>query len=192
MRCVMLFRMKDKTRVDFFLVLTLFLPVFWEQLASIALSVVSTAISSNIDTAYLTATSLVGSVVGPLTALYGSIATGASLLMSQYIGAGDEDKSRKLFATSNVIGMAVSLAISIIIILFRTPILHYFYPNMSDTFIHNGSIYAIFLALTIPMSFFRTNIIGILRGCLNTKGPLYISLFAKSSSIFSPTIGLPI
>lgn len=179
----MLFRMKSSTRIDFALVLTLFLPVFWEQLASVLLSVISSAISSNIDPAYLNATSLVGSAVGPLTTLYGSIATGSAILMSQYMGAGDNARARKLFATSNLMGFTVSFLISAFIIVFRTPVLKLLYPNMSEGFLINANIYAIFLAITVPMSFFRTNIIGILRGCLNTKGPLYISLFGGVADI---------
>ncbi len=179
----MLFRMKSSTRIDFALVLTLFLPVFWEQLASVLLSVVSSAISTNIDPAYLNATSLVGSAVGPLTTVYGSIATGSAILMSQYMGAGDNARARKLFATSNLMGFAVSFLISAFIIIFRAPVLSLLYPNMSESFLVNANIYSIFLAITVPMSFFRTNIIGILRGCLNTKGPLYISLFGGVADI---------
>ena len=173
----MLFRLKQNTRLDFLLIFTLFLPVFWEQLASILLSVISTTVSSNIDTTYLNVTSLVGSVVGPLTNLYVSIATGASILMSQYMGANDKDKTMKLFATSNLLGVFISLIISLSVILFRDPVLKAVYPNMSQYFLDNASIYSIFLAITVPMTFFRTNIIGILRGALNTKGPLYISFF---------------
>ena len=110
----MLFRMKNSTRVDLLLVITLFLPVFWEQLASVLLSVISSAISSNIDTTFLNATSLVGNAVGPLTTLYGSIATGTAILMSQYMGAGDDNRSRKLFTTSNTLGLIISFIIGLI------------------------------------------------------------------------------
>ena len=173
----MLFRIKENTRIDFALAFTLFLPIFWEQLASVLLSVISSAISSNIDPTFLNATSLVGSVVGPLTNIYAAIATGTAILMSQYFGANDDLQARKLFSTSNTLGLSIAFSISIIIILFRSPILDFLYPNMSEFFLVNAKTYAIFLSITIPMSFFRTNIIGILRGALNTKGPLYISLF---------------
>lgn len=179
----MLFHMKNRTRVDVALVITLFLPVFWEQLASVLLSVVSSAISSNIDTSFLNATSLVGSAVGPLTTLYGSIATGTAILMSQYMGAGDDNRARKLFTTSNALGLSIALCIALAIVILRDQVLHLLYPNMSETFFINAKTYAIFFAITVPMSFFRTNIIGILRGCLNTKGPLYISLFGGAADI---------
>ncbi len=180
----MIFRIKDNTRLDLFLIFTLFLPVFWEQLASVLLSVLSSVISSNIDTTYLNVTSLVGSVVGPLTTLYASIASGASILMSQYMGASDTERSKKLFSTSNILGLSVSLLISFLIVFFHNPVLRAFYPNMSESFFKNGAVYSIFLAFTVPMTFFRTNVIGILRGALNTKGPLYISLFGGVIDLF--------
>lgn len=170
-------KLKYNTKIDIALIVTLFLPVFWEQLASILLTMISSMISTNIDTSFLNATSLVGSVFGPFTTLYGCVASGSAILISQYIGASDEERSRSLFSTSMLIGTVISVVISAIIILFHDPILRSTYPDMSETFFKNANIYAVFYAVTLPMGFFRTNMIGILRGCLNTKGPLYISLF---------------
>ena len=172
-----MFKLKYNTRVDIMLVLTLFLPVFWEQLASILLSMISSMISTNIDTNFLNATSLVGSVFGPFTTLYGCVASGSAILISQYIGAEDNERSRSLFSTSMLIGTVISVVISAVIIIFHNPILRSTYEGMSESFFINANIYSVFYALTLPMGFFRTNMIGILRGCLNTKGPLYISLF---------------
>ncbi len=172
-----MFRIKNNVRIDIMLVITLFLPVFWEQLASIVLSMISSMISTNIDTSFLNATSLVGSVFGPFTTLYGCVASGSAILISQYIGAEDNERSRSLFSTSMLIGTVISVLISAVIILFHDPILRSTYPDMSETFFKNANIYSVFYAITLPMGFFRTNMIGILRGCLNTKGPLYISLF---------------
>jgi len=76
-----------------------------------------------------------------------------------------------------IIGTFISVLITAVVILFHNPILRATYPDMSESFFENANIYAVFYALTLPMGFFRTNMIGILRGCLNTKGPLYISLF---------------
>lgn len=172
-----MFRIKNNVKIDILLVFTLFLPVFWEQLASIALTMASSMISTNIDTGFLNATSLVGSVFGPFTTLYGCVASGSAILISQYIGANDNERSRSLFSTSMLIGTAISLVISAAILIFRDPIIRSTYSGMSEDFFTNANIYSIFYAITLPMGFFRTNMIGILRGCLNTKGPLYISLF---------------
>ncbi len=172
-----MFRLKSNTRIDIMLVITLFLPVFWEQLASIVLAMISSIISTNIDTSFLNATSLVGSVFGPFTTLYGCVASGSAILISQYIGAEDEERSRSLFSTSMLIGTLISVLISVVVVLFHDPILRSTYPDMSETFFKNANVYSIFYAITLPMGFFRSNMIGILRGCLNTKGPLYISLF---------------
>ncbi len=171
-------RLKHDTKVDLLLIFTLFLPVFWEQLASIVLTMISSMISSNIDTSYLNATSLVGSVFAPFTTLYSCIATGASILISQYMGAQDSQRSRSLFSTSMILGTGISLAVALCIIVFRNPILRASYPNMSEHFFESGNLYAIFYALSLPMGFFRSNMIGILRGSLDTKGPFYISLFS--------------
>lgn len=172
-----MFKIKNNVKIDILLIITLFLPVFWEQLASIVLTMVSSMISTNIDTNFLNATSLVGSVFGPFTTLYGCVASGSAILISQYLGADDNEKSRSLFSTSMLIGTAISLVIALVIIVFRNPILRSTYSGMSEVFFTNANIYSIFYAITLPMGFFRTNMIGILRGCLNTKGPLYISLF---------------
>ena len=172
-----MFKLKYNVKIDIMLVITLFLPVFWEQLASILLTMISSMISTNIDTNFLNATSMVGSVFGPFTTLYGCVASGSAILISQYIGANDNDRSRSLFSTSMLIGTAISVVIAVIVVLFRNPILRSTYSGMSETFFTNANIYSVFYAITLPMGFFRTNMIGILRGCLNTKGPLYISLF---------------
>ena len=181
-------RRKFEARVDLWLVISLFFPVFWEQLASMVLAMVSSIISTNIDTSFLNATSLVGSVFGPFTTLYGCVASGAAILVSQYIGAGDEERSRNLFSTSMLIGTLISIVIAAVIILFHNPILRATYPDMSEAFFTNANIYSVFYAITLPMGFFRTNMIGILRGCLNTKGPLYISLFGGIIDILTKWI----
>lgn len=172
-----MFKLKYDQKIDVMLVITLFLPVFWEQLASILLAMVSSMISTNIDTNFLNATSLVGSVFGPFTTLYGCVASGSAILISQYIGAEDEERSKSLFSTSMLIGTVISALIAVVIALFHDPILRSTYPDMSESFFENANVYAVFYAITLPMGFFRSNMIGILRGCLNTKGPLYISLF---------------
>lgn len=172
----MFFKLKDNSRTDLLLVLTLFLPLFWEQLASVLLGMISTIISSNIDTNLLNATSLVGSAFGPVTTIYGCVASGAAILISQYVGANDEKKARSLFSTSTLLGCGIALLTAILIIVFRNGFLRFTYPDMSEAFFENANIYSFFYALVLPLTFFRSNMIGILRGCLNTKGPLYISL----------------
>ena len=179
----MLLLIKEKTKIDFYLILTLFFPVFAEQLASILLSVFSTAVSSNIDTVYLNATTLVTNIVSPIATLDGSIALGSSILISQYMGARDTVKSRKLFATSNLLGLFISITISFVFICFSKQIITFFYPNMSESFFYNASIYSIFYSLCLPFIFLRTNIIGVLRGSLNTKAALYISLSLGALSL---------
>ena len=178
-----MFKLKNNAKIDILLVITLFLPVFWEQLASMMLTVISSIISTNIDTTYINATSLVGSVFGPFTTLYGCVASGSAILISQYLGANDEERSRSLFSSSMLLGTLVSLVISLVIIFFHNPILRSVYPDMSEKFFTNANIYSVFYALTLPMGFFKSNMIGILRGCLNTKGPLYISLFGGIADI---------
>lgn len=169
-------RIKESVKIDILLVLTLFFPVFAEQLASILLSVFSSAVSSNIDTVYLNATTLVTNIVNPITTINSSIALGSGILISQYMGADDREKSRKLFATSNLLGLILSFAIALVFICFSKQIVSFFYPNMSESFFYNASIYSVFYSLCIPLIFLRTNVVGILRGSLNTKAALYISL----------------
>ncbi len=169
-------REKYVKNVDFILVVTLLLPVFAEQFASVFLAMASSVISSNVDTNIINVTSLVSSVISLPSPIYSAIASGGAILMSHAMGAGDTARARKLFTTSMHLGLVIATFIAVCIICVKSPLLRAFYPAMSEEFFEAGEIYAVFAALSFPINFFQTNTIGIMRSCLNTKGAFLISL----------------
>ncbi|MBQ9975302.1 MAG: hypothetical protein IJP16_02255 [Clostridia bacterium] len=161
---------------DYFLVITLLIPIFAEQFASVFLAMISNMVSSNIDTNIINVTTLVSSVIGLPGALYGCIASGCAILMSHAMGGGDTEKARKLFTTSMHLGISIALLVTASAILFGQPLLRAVYPNMSEEFFKLGRIYTVFVAIGFPISFYQTNCIGIMRSSLNTTGAFLISM----------------
>jgi Na+-driven multidrug efflux pump len=169
-------RRKRVSNPDFLLVVTILLPIFAEQFASVFLAALSNMVSSNIDTNIINVTTLVSGVVSLPAALYGCIASGTAILMSHDMGAGDTVKARRLFTTSMHLGILVALFVSLLVILFGQPLLRAVYPKMSQEFFELGRIYTIFISVGFPIGFYQANCIGIMRSSLNTKGAFLISM----------------
>ena len=167
---------KRTLNVDVILVITLFLPIFAEQFASVFLTFLSNLVSSNIDTGILNVTSLVSSVITLPGALYTCIASGTSIRMSHATGAGDTRRARSLFTTSMHLGLLIAIVIAIVISLSNRVLIRSVYPAMSEHFFEMAGVYAVFASLCFPIDFYQTNTIGIMRSCLNTKGAFFISL----------------
>ena len=167
---------KRTLNVDVILVITLFLPIFAEQFASVFLAFLSNLVSSNIDTGILNVTSLVSSVITLPGALYSCIASGTSIRTSHAMGAGDTQRARSLFTTSMHFGLVIATVIAVVISLSNRVLIRSVYPAMSEHFFQMAGVYAVFAALCFPIDFYQTNTIGIMRSCLNTKGAFLISL----------------
>lgn len=126
-----------------------------------------------------TALSAVGTAAMPaqvLTALFLGIGTGAGIMVSQYMGAGDMDSIRRTLHTGNGFLLACSLPLTVLGVLAAPWVLRFM--NVPDeAFGLSQSYLAILLLGTVASLGYNMNA-GVLRGMGDSRSPLYFLIFA--------------
>lgn len=179
----MLNKLRNRLSDETLLIIAVFLPACAESASSFILSAVLSVIHSNVDKFILSSISFSGTITAFAGAFYSSIATGTAILMSHLFGANNRQKMEKLFRTSMAFGFIVALFLAIPLIVFSEPILRAIYPDLSNEFIHNSKIYLMFTAATMPFSFIIANSSGIMRACLNNKGPYAVTIMSSGTRL---------
>lgn len=109
-----------------------------------------TMMVSNVGSSAISAVSLVDAINTLVIQVFAAMATGATIICSQYIGRGDEKSSNKA-ARQVVIAMAfISLALSCVGVAFRKPLLKLIFGKVEAPVMENALIYFLITVLFYP------------------------------------------
>lgn len=98
--------------------LTLFLPIFVEQTLKSLMSTVNVYILGNFSDEAVAAVGVATQIVNMQMIIYFVIGIGASIVISQYLGAGDKEQAKKVSGVAVVLVTAIGLVIGSIIAVF--------------------------------------------------------------------------
>ena len=158
-------------------VLTLALPVVGENLLQTALGIVDTLLVARLGAAQLAG---VGTALQPIFFLFSilsAIAVGAAILISQAVGAQDQQRTALLAKQSLVGCVALAAPVSLVGVALAEPSLRMF--GVTDAVAHYGTQYVqITLATSLVL------IVGfvagsLLRGAGDTRSPMLVALLAN-------------
>ena len=128
----------------------LILPLILEQTLVITVGMVDTMMVSSVGEAAVSGVSLVDMLVNLVFSVFAALATGGSVVTSQYLGAGKTkdacNSSRQLIVTSAVFAlgvMAVCMAAC-------RPILSFFFGSIEADVMQNAQLYLLISALSFP------------------------------------------
>ena len=101
----------------------LLIPIVVEQLLNSFMGMVDTMMVSNLGSQAISGVSLVDSVNNLIVQLFSAMATGAAIICSHYIGMRNKDGANKAARQVVLTVMVISLAITILGLIFRRPLL---------------------------------------------------------------------
>jgi len=163
-------------------------PLWVENMLRTTLTTVDVFMLSFFSEQAVAAVGLVNQFVFFLQLMYLMVASGASILLAQYLGAGDHDKAHKTALGSFVLGVAFAVSLSLVLAL-GAPLIIGCYglePRVHDYAVQFLAIYAsgsVFVAFSMLQS-------TILRVHGHTRAPMYVNMAANVLNILGNSLAL--
>lgn len=137
--------------------------------------VVSTVFVGWLGKEALSAVGLVNTLTNFILVLFVALSTGCTVLVARLIGEGEKDKAREAVKQSVVIGMAVSLVVSVLCYIFAKSIISLFFGKADPEVVDTAVAYFKITLYTFPLALVNIMVSGTLRGAGDTRTPMGIA-----------------
>lgn len=144
--------------------LSIVLPLIAEHLFNTLFGLLNTGMISSSGVTSLSAVSLVDTLNTFLFVFYTGIATGASVIVANYRGRGDEVMLHKASIQAVTSVTLFTIFTSLFIIVFNGPLLTMLFGAAEPEVMEKARIYMLGSALTLPLLGITTSLCGVLRG----------------------------
>jgi len=126
------------------------LPLMIQQVLAVLLSMIDSMMVSSVSEAAISGVSLVGSLDMVLIIAFSSLVTGGAVVVSQALGKGNSDLVRNSAKQLIYVATAVATAITVLVILFRIPLLNLLFGDAEAEVLYHAQRYFFFMALSFP------------------------------------------
>jgi putative MATE family efflux protein len=148
---------------------TLFVPLIIEQLLVVMMGIIDMVMVSYVGEHAISGISLVESINFLFITAFNAIATGGSVVISQYLGRKDEKNACDSAKQLVYIIAIISAVLMIFTIFTRRLILKTIYGNIADDIMQSADIYFVFIAISYPFLALYTATAAIFRSMGNSK-----------------------
>lgn len=180
----------DKSKIDFNnLMFTgvdlrmLLIPAILEQVLNSLMGMVDTIMVSNVGEAAISAVSLVDAINILVIQVFAALATGATIICSQYIGNKDKKMCNKAAYQIVFTITVISSVFALVCILFRKIILQMVFGAVEADVMTASITYFWITALSFPMLALFSAGSSFYRACGDTKFPMKISVISNLINI---------
>lgn len=171
----MLFTKKDLRK--------LIIPLVLEQTLAITVGMADTMMISSVGEAAVSGVSLVDMFNNLIISILAALATGGAVVTSQYIGAGkDKDACRSARQLVYTAG-AITVAVAVLVILLRRPILTLFFGSIEEEVMKNAIIYLIISSFSFPFLAIYNACAALFRSMGNSRITLKVSVLMNVINI---------
>ncbi len=157
-------------------VLKLALPIVLEQFFVMSLGMVNTMIASNKGKEVVSAIGMVDSISNIFIAFFSALAVGGTVVVAYYAGQEKMKEANEAAKQALFSGLAVSIGITLLIWVFRFPVIGLLFGSAEKTVIENSVIYLAITLLSYPLISFTSMAFGVLRGVGDTRTPMKITI----------------
>lgn len=167
--------------LDYRQVIAIIIPLFIDQLFYGILALSNTAMISSSGQSAIAAVSMVDSINVVLLNIFVALATGGTVIVAQYQGAGKAELVSKAAAHAVATVLMVSFTVSILLVGFHNPILTFLFKSAEQDVFSNAKLYIIGSGISYPLVASIDAVCGVLRGVGNTKASLWLSLIKNGT-----------
>jgi len=164
-------------------VLKLAIPIMVEQTFVMLLGVCNTMMAGHIGEEAVSAIGMVDSINMLFISFFAALSVGATVVVAQQIGQDEYKKANETAKQAMVSGFIVSCIITLLLWIFRVPLINCLYGSAEELVKSNAKIYIEFTLFTYPFIAIEQIANGILRGAGDTKTPMYITMFMNIINI---------
>lgn len=158
-------------------ILKLAIPIMVEQTFVMFLGVCNTMMAGHIGEEAVSAIGMVDSINNMFISFFAALSVGATVVVSQQIGKGRTKKVNETVKQALASGLIISTVITLLMWIFRGVLINSFYGSAAELVKLDAKVYLEFTLLTYPFIAIEQIANGILRGCGDTKTPMYITVF---------------
>jgi putative MATE family efflux protein len=162
---------------------TLFVPLIIEQLLVVMMGIIDMVMVSYVGEHAVSGISLVESINFLFITAFSAIATGGSVVISQYLGRKDEKNACVSAKQLIYISVFISAVLMIFTLFTRRLMLKTIYGNIADDVMKSADIYFIFIAISYPFLALYTAAAAIFRSMGNSKVPMQIVILMNILNI---------
>lgn len=150
-------RLYDKSRIDKNNMMftgsqlrALLVPVIVEQLLNSFMGMADTMMVSQVGSAAISAVSLVDSINVLVIQVFAALATGGTIICSQYLGRKDMKDSNEAAKQVTLTVTVISVVITALCVVLRTPLLHFVFGQVEADVMADSTIYFLITAVSFP------------------------------------------
>lgn len=165
-------------------VINLTVPIIMEQLFVALMGMINTMMAGHIGKEAVSAIGMIDSINNIFIAFFSALAVGGTVVVAQYLGRKNVKMANETTKQALYSSLAISFAITILMAVFRMPLIHLLFGNADKQVILDGYSYFGITLLTYPLITIDLVSNGILRGAGDTKTPMKISIFMNVLNVF--------
>lgn len=184
-----LIELKKYIRKD---ILILVLPILIEQIFINSMNTINTMMASRLNEGKVVIASI--GIIDPINNLFisffSALAIGATVVVAQLMGQGNRENANDAAKQSLIVGVLISLIATVLIFIFKTPIVKLLFGRIDKEVMDQAFIYLQITLLSYPL--LATSLIsnGILRGSGDTKTPAKVNIVMNIVNIVFTAIFL--
>lgn len=166
----------------------LLIPLMIEQLLNSFMGMIDTMMVGNVGTAAISAVSLVDSINNLVIQVFSALATGATIVCSQYLGRRDEEGSNRAARQVVLAVLFISVLLMIFFLIGRKPLLELVFGKVDADVMEASLIYFYITVLSYPFLALFNAGSAFFRAGGNAKYPMKISVISNLLNILGNAI----
>lgn len=151
-------------------------PLLIEQILAISVGMVDTMMISYAGEAAISGVALVDLINVLLINIFAAIATGGAVVVSQYLGKGDREKSCEAAGQLLLVTAVISLGIMTMVLMLRRPFLRVLYRSVDEAVMGNALEYLRISAYSYPFLAIFNSCAAVFRSMGNSRISMRVSV----------------
>lgn len=166
----------------------LLFPIIIEQLLNSLMGMADTMMVSNVGSSAISAVSLVDAINNLVIQVFAAMATGGTIICSQYIGRKDPASSNKAARQVVIAMFTIAMLLTVIGVGFRTPLLQLIFGKVDQPVMENAKVYFLITVLSYPFLAMFNAGSAFYRASGNAKFPMKVSVISNVLNIIGNMI----
>lgn len=166
----------------------LLFPIIIEQLLNSFMGMADTMMVSNVSSSAISAVSLVDSINILVIQVFSAMATGATIICSQFLGRGDKIRTNKAARQVVLTMMVISILLMLVLVSCRSWLLSIIFGQVEPEVMSNAKVYFLITVLSYPFIALFNAGAAFYRASGNSKFPMKIAIISNILNIIGNTI----
>jgi len=159
------------------------LPILLQNILATTIGMVDSVMVASIGESAVSGVALINSLDAVLTTFFSAMVVGGTVVVSQYLGRGDRDRTREAVKQLLYVTTAVAALITLLGQLFRTPMLQLLFGEAEERVMHHANQYFLYISLSFPVMAISFACGAALQAMGNTTTPMIVSFISNAANI---------